>query len=1353
METKHKFSLLLLIVFISENFAFAYNLKQINNNNNLSNSSVTTLCQNGNGLMLIGTCDGLNIYNSRDVIAYKPQNNNQFLSGTIIDKIVCTQNDTYWIQTYYGLNKLNLSTNTVSHFKDFQKLFFMEKDQYGNLFIIKENNCIYYYHTSSTSFKKVLLSGVTFAHIVNFHIDSSNIIRILTNKGYDLSYKILENRTTGEVSLTPIRNRLYIKYKIRYCFSEDNQIYIIDNNYDLHCIDLKTNKDDFVTNLKNDILNRGKVSAIIKDNKNYFVGFQTKGLILLEKQQNSSEYKTKEIEINNGVFCIKKDRLQNIIWIGTDGKGVFIYSNTAYSIRSNVLNNLTHKIERPVRALFLDNLNTLWIGSKGDGILKFYDYDVNKSIYDCKIEAINTTNSSLSDNIVYAFAKSKKNILWIGTEEGLNYYSYKTRLIKRVDMPDKKIPFRFIHDIYETSDNKLWLASLGYGIYRADIIENGSSISLQNIKRYTINNHGFESNYFFSIFVENDSKIWFANRGYGAFYYNAKDDNLSPIIIKSENSTKTINDVFCINKDDQNNLLIGTGYGLIKHSTTSENKIFNSSNGFLNNSIHSIQKEDLNSFWLSTNKGMIRFDSKKNVFRTFDKIDGLEIFEFSDGASFKDVRNGILFFGGINGFVAIQKDLGHEEQYMPKISFDKLTIFGENQNISEKLTNYKGKDQLRLKYQQNFFSVSFTAIDYINGGNYTYFYKIDGISDQWINNGTSNVASFTNVSPGEYTLLVKYYNRTLDKESLIYSLSIRIYPPWYRSFWAYLIYITLFITFGTYLIKLLIAKQQIKKQLLFDEIDKKHQKEVFESKLQFFMNIAHEFCTPLTLISGPCERILSQQGLSKFITNYVQIIQANAGRLNSLINELIEFRRIETGNREIINEPLDIINVTNEILDLFTDMAKSKKIGIEFISSSSLLWNTDKGFYYTIISNLVSNAFKYTLEGGIIKIKIAQVDDNLQVIVSNQGTQINEEDFKRIFDRYTILNNFESRDNVQSLSRNGLGLAITYNMVKLLNGEIVVKNTEDNFIEFKVTLPKIEKNNQQQRTQLPLSLSIQDFKQHKTIKLPHFEFNKLKPTMLIVDDDIEILWLIGEIFSTDFNIITTNEAKRIDSILSDISPNIIISDILMPDTSGIELTKKIKAKNDTSHIPVILISGNYEIDQQIEALEAGAEMYINKPFNTKYLKTSVQQIIERKETLKNYFNSPLSSYDLSEGRLTHKEHKKFLQTVLNIINSNITNEDLSIQFIADKLGMGSRSLYRKMEEIGENSLASLIKECRLHTATDLLIKSKMTIDEIIYKSGFSNKVTFFKAFNKKYGCTPKEFRKKHEESMNSPYEN
>ena len=237
---------------------------------------------------------------------------------------------------------------------------------------------------------------------------------------------------------------------------------------------------------------------------------------------------------------------------------------------------------------------------------------------------------------------------------------------------------------------------------------------------------------------------------------------------------------------------------------------------------------------------------------------------------------------------------------------------------------------------------------------------------------------------------------------------------------------------------------------------------------------------------------------------------------------------------------------------------------------------------------------------------------------------------------------------------------------------------------------------------------------------------------MIIDDDIEILWLIGELFSSEFNIIPLSDSLQIDNVLNEVYPNIIISDIMQPGLDGIELTRKIKSNKETAHIPIILISGINEVDKQIEALEAGAEMYISKPFNTKYLKISVHQIIERKEKLKNYFSSPISSYEMFEGKYTHAEQKKFMHSVMKVINENITNSDLSTQFIADKLGIGTRSLYRKMQDIGDESFSNLIKECRLTFAADLLLKSKMTIDEIVYKSGFSNKVTFFQAFLPKH---------------------
>ena len=549
------------------------------------------------------------------------------------------------------------------------------------------------------------------------------------------------------------------------------------------------------------------------------------------------------------------------------------------------------------------------------------------------------------------------------------------------------------------------------------------------------------------------------------------------------------------------------------------------------------------------------------------------------------------------------------------------------------------------------------------------------------------------------------------------------------------------------LIRSFILRSKRKKQELLNEIEKRHQKNVFESKLRFFTNIAHEFCTPLTLIYGPCGRILSSKGLSKFVADYVQMIQTNAERLNNLIHELIEFRRIETGNREVRVESLNVSSIMKGIAKTFVEMAKSRNITFLSKIPELVMWNSDKGFLNTIIINLISNAFKYTPEGQGIKIELDTTEENVLILrVANEGSSIKEKDFQYIFNRYAILDNFENQDE-RNFSRNGLGLAISYNMAKLLNGTLKVENTSDGWVMFTLTLPMMELTTGMQEIKQATAEYIPKIDTQPILKLPQYEFDKMRPTLLVVDDEIEMLWFIGEIFSGDFNVVTLQDPERLDQVMNEVYPNVIICDVMMPGVGGIELTQRIKSVKETAHIPIIIVSGRHEMEQQMAALSAGAEMYITKPFSAEYLRISVCQVMERKEILKNYFSSPISSFEKSDGKLTHKESKKFLQSVLKIINDNITNKELTPRYIADRLAISPRSLYRKMEEIGEDSPTDLIKECRLHIAKDLLLTTKKTIDEIVFDSGFSNKVTFFKAFREKYDCTPKEFRMKQLEEV------
>lgn len=1331
------FSILNLLI----HTASAYNLKQIADKEYMSNSSITSLCQDERGLMWIGTCDGLNIYDGQEIEEFKTRDKEDYLSGNLIDNIVYTGDEIYWIQTYYGLNRLDRRTNTITHYNEFQKLFFMNKDTNGNLFIIQDSNCIYYYHKKEGAFKKINITGIPISDIVDFFIDGNNRMWVVM-KGYNRCYDIQQETASGDITLLPQKTSLIYQTSLIYCFNDEQSLYYIDKDYNFYAFHIPTQKNEFITNLGKEIQARGKISSIVHYHDSFFVGFLMDGILLLEKQKETNTYQIQPLPVNSGVFCLKKDRFQDIVWIGTDGQGVYLYSTPLYSIKSTVLSNYSEKIERPVRALYLDEDRTFWVGTKGNGILKIYDYEVDKNISDCRAETLTTSNSALGSNAIYCFAKSHRNLLWIGDEEGLSYYSYREKRIKNIPIRIANEDFKYIHDIYETSDSYLWLASVGMGVLKARIAGTPDNPVIVEAQRYVINDGELGSNYFFTIYAENESRLLFGNRGYGVFRFNQTTNGLEPVSThKYENMT--LNNILAISKDSSNNYLFGTSYGLIKYTSETSYQLFNAKNGFLNNTIHAILKNSPDNFWLSTNLGLINFDTRRNVFRSYGFGDGLKVVEFSDGAAYRDPQTGTLFFGGINGFVAIRADGRPEQLYTPPVYFDKLSIFGEQYNLGEFLTRKKDMEVLNLQYNQNFFSVSFASVDYLNGNNCTYFYKLKGLSDQWVNNGSESGVSFTNMAPGEYTLLVKYYNSVFDKESDVYSLVIRIGDPWYASWWAYLIYALCLLLLAALLIRSFILRSKRKKQELLNEIEKRHQKNVFESKLRFFTNIAHEFCTPLTLIYGPCGRILSSNGLSKFVVDYVQMIQTNAERLNNLIHELIEFRRIETGNREVRIETLNVSSIVKGIAKTFVEMAKSRNITFLSKIPEQVMWNLDKGFLNTIIINLISNAFKYTPDGQSIKIEVDTTGEGILVLrVANEGSTIKEKDFQHIFNRYSILDNFENQDE-KNFSRNGLGLAISYNMAKLLNGTLKVENTPDGWVMFTLSLPVMETTAGVVATKRITAEYIPKIDTQPILKLPHYEFDKMRPTLLVVDDEIEMLWFIGEIFSGDFNVVTLQDPERVEQVMNEVYPNVIICDVMMPGIGGIELTRRIKAVKETAHIPIIIVSGRHEMEEQMAALSAGAEMYITKPFNAEYLRISVGQVIERKEVLKNYFSSPISSFEKSDGKLTHKESKKFLQSVLKIINDNITNKELTPRYIADRLAISPRSLYRKMEEIGEDSPTDLIKECRLHIAKNLLLTTKKTIDEIVFDSGFSNKVTFFKVFREKYECTPKEFRMKH----------
>ncbi|MDR1524131.1 MAG: response regulator [Tannerella sp.] len=1341
----NKASLLVMFVFLTST-TYAYNLRQLSNKEGLSNSAILSICQDSERFVWFGSVDGLNMYNGARITVFKPEINPLgSLSGNLIEEVWEGENGIIWINTNHGLNRYNKSTNEIDSHDEFEGKYFCTKTSGNEIFVIKENDTIHYYDRSNKKFIPIGYPGIVKDDIRKIFIDNTNRLWVVTNKG--TVHNIQVSFGADVPVMTPTGDFEH-DCGILFAFFENGSIYFIDGKYRLFEMDAKSRRKSLVLNLKREIEERGVVSSIVKDNDDYLVAFQTNGVIRIKNTpENAIKYEVENIGIYCGVFCLHKDNEQDIIWIGTDGQGVYMYTRDLFSFRSFTFENLNLSIQKPVRALFSDHLGNLWIGTKDDGILLIKDFAADDNMRLKNIELITASNSLLNNNSIYAFSGSRRNILWIGSDgPGLNYYSFREKKIKKLYSGGAEQIF-FVHNICEINDSILWLASVGSGIYKVVLTGPDDDPAIKSVKRYTFEKNGMSYNFFFTACRENDSIIWFGNRGYGLRRLNVNSETFTKVNLP-RNDIHTVNDILNINRDSKGNIWVGTSFGILKLTDykpeTNEASFagYNEIEGLPNNTVHGILEDDRGYLWISTNDGLVRFDTENEKFHKYNHKSGLDVFEFSDGAYMKDERTGALFFGGINGFVTISPDEYTKKEFVPKIFFSGLKIYEKEQNLNDFIHTKKGKKTLQLKYDRNFFSISFIAPDYINGQNCSYFYNLENFSSIWIENGNSGDAGFTNISPGKYILHVRCDNG--DVMTRTYSLPIVILPPWYLTVWAYIIYTVLILLILFSSIQLIRRRYRRKRELIIEKMHQQQKEEIYESKLRFFTNITHEFSTPLTLIYGPCNRIISYEKADGFIRKYATMMLKNTERLYSLIQELIEFRRIETGHKACFIEPLNITELSCGITDSFSEFAESKHISFRCDIENDLTWNLDKGCITKILTNLLSNAFKYTPDGGDISILIRKDSDNLTVFVNNTGKGIREKDILHVFDRYHILENLEKQTQKGFFSRNGLGLAICYNMVKLLDGDIEVKSVPDKYTEFRVVFPRREvtategPNIRQIQTgelQMPPSMApVPPRKNEKDIK------SQAESTVFVIDDDPEMRWFITEIMKDRYNVISIENPLSVNSILETVQPQLIISDIMMPELDGISLMKQIKADKRTAHIPFILLSAKNTPEEQTEGISAGAEAYIVKPFNIEYLQSVVERLLKLQSDLKDYYRSAISAFVFSNGKFMHRENKAFFEKIAKVIDRNMNNPDFSTEHLAKELGLSARHLYRKLKEVTEQTPAGLIKEYKLLVVEKLLLTSKNSIDEIMYMAGFNHRGSFYRLFSQKFGMTPRQYR-------------
>lgn len=1345
MKNKHYFpqvSLLICILCCFPHLIHAYSLRQFSNKNGLSNSAILSLYQDHQGVIWIGSCDGLNIFDGTNIHVYNPVNPTKApLSGNLINDIMETEKDVLWIQTNYGLDRPDTKLQISKSFTEFKDKNYMAKSRDNDLFIVKDDGYIYYYQPEKQLFQKLEVPQIAFGHVLSTIIDKNNILWVFTSNNDTRSYQIIKNKE--EIALTP-NNLFKHSEQLLWAFAEEDLIYFIDKTYSLYEYDFGNQQQYFIADLKAEVETRGEVSSIIKQQNDYYIGFKSSGLIVLKYMSNQKiKYQMQDTEIHSGIFCLMKDKYQDIVWIGTDGQGVYMYFNDTFSITNTLLDTPVYQINNPVRTVYYDEEQTLWIGTKGGGILRIRNYspETNAAV---SFDRISISNSTLTDNTVYCFAPGSANRLWIGTENGLNYYSYQNKQLKAFTVIADGKKVKYVHSINELNDTTLWVSTVGEGIVKVILDKAGSAPSVKSATRIVLDDGRMASNYFFTSFQENDSILWFGNRGYGAYRLNVETEQLTPYRFDNVVNSQTANDIFAIYKNEKGYWL-GTSSGLL-HFNEDYSHYHDRADLFSNNTVHGILEDQQNNLWISTNQGLVRFNPKTNTGQTYDRENGLEVTEFSDGAFYKDSRTETLFFGGTNGFVTVKPNAYIMADYMPQINLKGLSIFGKEYNIHDFLHDKKGKKILQLDYSRNFFCIDFMAIDYINGNNYSYSYKLDEVSSQWIESGTSASAIFSNLAPGQYTLLVKYKNNMNGKECEPQKLLIQITPPWYLSNWAYILYFILIALFCILAVYRIVHQYRRKQHRMIEKLNREKKEEVYESKLRFFTNITHEFCTPLTLIYGPCEKILAYPQSDSYIRKYGKMIQQNTEKLNGLILELLEFRRLETGHKVLSIQRLSVSDKLRNIAESFCELAENKNLNYRLDIEPDIEWNTDISCFSKIVNNLISNAFKYTPEEGNITIGLKVEKQLLTLNISNSGKGIAKENLAKIFDRYKILDSFEMNGKN---SRNGLGLAICKNMVTLLNGEINVSSIQNEITTFTVTLPELSPTAQEAETPQkvyatgPLNTNTEPMELEQTT----INFDTSKHTVMIIDDDPSMLWFVSEIFVDKYNVLSFNNAAEALASLELKQPDLIISDVMMPEIDGLSFAQKIKQNKLWSHIPLILLSALHHEDDQVKGIEAGAEVYVTKPFNVKYLEKVVYRLIKRESDLKEYYSSIFSSFKVENGNCIHKEDQEFLDKVIETIEKNITNPDLSVELLSSDLGYSTRQFYRKLKPITDKSPADIIKEYRLTMAERLLLTKNYTIEEIMDKTGFNNRGTFYKLFSQRFGMPPRQYREQQKDSV------
>jgi signal transduction histidine kinase/ligand-binding sensor domain-containing protein/DNA-binding response OmpR family regulator len=1356
--------LLSIVVMLLSLSAFAqserYNFSKLDSYTGLSHNQVSAILKDREGFIWFGTMSGLNRY---DGYSYKVYRNKHNDSSSLTDNYILALYELpygkMWVETRGGPCIYN------SHTEEFDADYYSYLHTLGLppgkiVKIVKGNNGRYWFLYDNLDlylYTNELKKAEPFRQ--KLHVNPADKINSIQETKDGKLWLVYHNGLLQEYDMKG--NKIVFSTTISQKLDKDypNNLFI-DSDGDIWV--WRYFDGVFVFNPKNRTikafsessypsrLNSNLISQIVQDNDGLiWVATDHGGVTLIDKRNNFktsyllSDPKDPQSLSHNSITTLYKDDI-GIIWLGTYKQGVnYLNGNIVQFPRY-------HYQESNAKSLPYDDVNrfvedrwgNIWIGTNGGGLIYF---DRKNNTFKQYLHDANNKNS-LSSDVIVSLCIDHQGLLWIGTYfGGLNSFDGKEfRQYRHNDNDPSSLANDNVWEIVEDREHNLWIGTLGNGLDLFDRKTNRFQHSpFKEEKTVPLLSH-----YISAILQDRKGNLWIGAE-YGVVVI--EKNKTTPTFYRHTNDTNSLssNNIICLLEDSKGNIWVGTREGLNLFNEQTKNfQVFTTSDGLPDNLILNILEDDHGTFWLSTPNGLCNAIPQKNGSRTvfsiisYDELNNVQNHEFNDNAALK-TRAGELIFGGPSGFNIIDPDKIQEPLSHSRIIFTGLQILNNNIEPGELINNRVLLQQslsylqsINLKYKENVFSIEFASLDFAHGTRDKYAYMLEGFNSDWLYaDGKQRRATYTNLGPGRYTFKVKVLNRD-GLWSDVKTLRIDIDPPFWRTPLAYIIYVLCAAALLLLWRRIALERMYMRFEVQQQRREAERANALEQLKTKFFTNVSHEFRTPLSLIISPLDKIIKQITDQEH-KNQLNLVQRNAKRLLNLVNQLLDFRKMEVQEIKLHPSIGDIILFIGDISQSFMDIAEKKNIRFSFSTNIDRLEiYFDKDKIEKILLNLLSNAFKYTHDNGMVSLNLIynpaannEGDGTLAIEVKDTGIGIPADQHGKIFERFFQTDVPESMVNQGT----GIGLAITKEFVKLHNGIITIKSEPDKGTCFTVLLPAKKIYESLTRT-TTIPTAVEDGEQ---ITLEESPKSGKRKTILIVEDNEDLRFYLKDNLKAQYHVEEATNGKEGWEKTKQLYPDLVVSDIMMPLMDGVELARKIKTETLTAHIPVILLTAMGSEEKQLEGLKAGVNDYITKPFTFEILASRIRNLLMQQKLLQKRFQKQIE-VNPAEVTVTSVD-EKFLQQALDVVEKNMDNPEFSVEDFSRDMHMDRSTLYRKICSLTGKTPIEFIRSIRLKRAAQLLKKSGMSVAEVAYEVGFSKPKTFTKFFKEEFKILPSQY--------------